>query len=543
MRVSGKSRPGPAPGPLEARKTQRSRRGGRDGVVIGFTFAVLASPAYATDPRFEPVTMPEHVYDGGWEHFVGGGLAAFDCSGDGLPELYAAGGSNPGTLMRNNSEPGGAIRFDAETPEALQVTGVSGAYPLDIDGDGILDLVLLRVGENMLMRGGPDCSFKRFETLDFDGLDRWTTAFSATWEAGNSLPTLAFGNYVNRNDPSGPFRACDVNHLYRPMGDRYDAPEVLVPGYCPLSMLFSDWGRRGKADLRVSNDRHYYVDQGEEQLWDMSGTPRLYGPEDGWQTHKLWGMGIAERDIDRDGDQDVFLTSMGDQRLQMLADAAAGPRFEDAPYSLGTTATAPYLGGDGRPSTGWHVAFGDVQNDGRDDIFITKGNVEQMPDSAWDDPNNLLVQKADGSFGETGGDAGLASLKRGRGGLLADLNRDGLLDAAVVNRRALMEVWQNVTAGAGHWLELELRDGTPNTRAVGAFIELDDGGPLRLREITVGGGHAGGSAVAEHFGLEDVRSVRLRVTWPDGEVSDWIELPADQVVTVRRGAGGALDVM
>lgn len=31
--------------------------------------------------------LPPHVYDGRWEHFVGGGLAVFDCNGDALPRV------------------------------------------------------------------------------------------------------------------------------------------------------------------------------------------------------------------------------------------------------------------------------------------------------------------------------------------------------------------------------------------------------------------------------------------------------------------------
>jgi len=374
------------------------------------TALVCATPALA-GPRFQPVEMPAHSYTGGWEHFVGGGIASFDCDGDRLPDLYAAGGSSPAILLRNRTTPGGLLVFEDATPEALHLTGVTGAYPLDIDSDGHLDLVVLRVGTSLLLRGGADCSFTPFQDLGFISGDHWTTAFSATWEVGQSLPTLAFGNYVDRSDPKGPFRACDDNLLYRPGSSEYAQPLILTPGYCPLSMLFSDWGRHGRADLRVSNDRHYYVDQGQEQLWAMEQPPRLYSTADGWQDHQLWGMGIAMRDLDRDGRQEVMLSSMGDQRLQYLIPDSGGPRYEDAPFDLGTTAQRPYLGGDGRPSTGWHVAFGDVQNDGRDDIFIAKGNVEQMPDSAMDDPNNLLVQTADGHFSETGAEAGIASLR------------------------------------------------------------------------------------------------------------------------------------
>ena len=38
--------------------------------------ALLALPAQA-EPLFQPVAIPDHVYSGGWEHFVAGGLAVF----------------------------------------------------------------------------------------------------------------------------------------------------------------------------------------------------------------------------------------------------------------------------------------------------------------------------------------------------------------------------------------------------------------------------------------------------------------------------------
>ena len=498
---------------------------------------IWVAPVFA-EPRFEVVEVPEHVYSGGWEHYVGGGLAVLDCDGDGLPDLYTAGGASPAVLLRNRTGAKGSIRLEAATPAALALTGVTGAYPLDIDSDGFLDLAVLRVGRNQLLRGGPDCRFAPFRGLGFDSGDRWTTAFSATWEAGQTLPTLAFGNYVDRDDPDGPFRACDDNLLYRPEGSGYVAPLPLRPGYCALSLLFSDWGRLGQVDLRVSNDRHYYVDDGQEQLWRMAAIPRLFAKADGWLTHRLWGMGIAARDLDRDGRQEVFLSSMGDQRLQLLSGNGQTPRFLDAPFDMGTSAHRPFTGGDGRPSTGWHVAFGDVQNDGRDDIFIAKGNVEQMPDSAMRDPNNLLIQGADGRFAEAAGEAGIASLFRGRGAALVDLDRDGRLDLAVVNRRAPLQVWRNVTAETGHWLALSLSQTGPNRDAVGGWIELRSGGDTRIREITVGGGHAGGMSGPQHFGLGSAESARVRVIWPDGSASPWTDIAVDRFLTLRRSGDG-----
>ena len=245
----------------------------------------LPAPALA-EVRFEPVPMAEHIYAGGWEHFVGGGVAVFDCDGDGLPELYAAGGSNPAQLYRNTSTD--TVSFAAATPGTLALTGVTGAYPLDIDSDGILDLAILRAGPDALLRGEGDCRFSPMEGLGFESGDHWTTAFSATWEPGQTLPTLAFGTYVDRSDPDGPFEACDATLLYRPDGQGgYAPPLPLEPGFCTLSILFSDWNRNGEADLRISNDRHYYVKGGSEQMWRLDETPRLYGEGDGWSVVRL----------------------------------------------------------------------------------------------------------------------------------------------------------------------------------------------------------------------------------------------------------------
>jgi len=501
----------------------------------------LLPGAALAEPVFTPIAAPNHVYSGGWEHFVGGGVATFDCDGDRFPELYVAGGENPAELLRNDTATrGGALAFHAETPPALALTGVTGAYPLDIDGDGVLDLAVMRVGENALLKGGPDCSFAPFpEALGFTSGDHWTTSFSATWEAGVTLPTLFFGNYVDRNDPEGPFEACDVNQLYRPQNSVYSSPIALEPGFCTLSALFTDWNRAGHPDLRLSNDRQYYVRGGAEQLWAMDATPRLYTEAEGWKPYSLWGMGIASRDVDGDGLPDVFLSTMSDQRLQLRH--GPGPTYDDVPYAMGTTAQRPAFGDDGRPSTGWTIAFGDVDLDGRDDVFIAKGNVEQMPSNAMEDPNNLLMQGADGVFHEAGQAAGIASLARSRGAALADLNLDGRLDLAVVNRRAAMEIYENQTLTQGHWLEIGLRQDGPNVNAVGAWIELRLGDRVVSREITVGGGHASGMAIPEHFGLGPDAEAALRVIWPDGIASGWVSITADHILRLRRD-GNALAI-
>ncbi|HHG90299.1 MAG TPA: hypothetical protein ENJ90_07485 [Devosia sp.] len=512
--------------------------------IIGLiTGAQVHAPAAAEAPLFENRSAGlgiTHQYMGGWEYFVGGGVATFDCNNDLFPELFVAGGENASTLFRNVTDKrAGAVAYEESTPDALKLTGVTGAYPLDVNGDAIMDLMVLRVGENKLVQGLGDCKFTEFpEALGFESPEKWSTAFSATWETGQALPTLAVGNYVDRTNPDGPFEACDTNTLYQPEGNKFVQPLALSPGYCALSALFSDWGRNGRQDLRLSNDRHYYVRRGSEQMWAMEEPPRLYGEGDNWQEFTLWGMGIASRDISGDGIPELMLSSMGDQKFQLLDLDAQGPRFVDATYERGTTAQRPYMGDDGRPSTGWQTEFGDVQNDGRDDIFIAKGNVEEMPSAAMKDPNNLLIQDEKGNFSEAGGEAGIGSFARSRGATLSDLNLDGLLDLVVVNRRAPLEIYQNVTATSGNWLLIDVVQDRPNQRAIGGWIELESAGKRWFRELTIGGGHASGSASLNHFGLGDAVEVRLRMVWPDGSVSPWQDVAVNQILRVNRAEGG-----
>ncbi len=493
-------------------------------------------------PRFvaEPSAGIDHVYDGEWNFFVGGGVAAFDCDGDFDADLFMAGGVNPAGLFRNESAIGGALRF--EPVATVPLTSVTGAYPIDLDADGHIDLAVLRIGENVLLRGLGDCDFERAnEAWGFDGGDEWTTAFTARWDGDQ--PTMVFGNYV-RLDDSGQRTGDCANHiLVKPdSAGRYAQTTELAPGWCTLSMLFSDWSRTGRRDLRVTNDRQYYRN-GEEQLWRIDDKEsQLYTTLEGWQHLQIFGMGIASRDITGDGRPEVFLTSMGDNKLQTLASPGAEPVFADIALEWGATAHRPFVGDQVLPSTAWHAEFADVNNDGIADLYISKGNVDAMVEFAAADPNNLLLGRADAEFVEVADDAGLLNPARTRGAALVDFNLDGLLDLVEVNRRENVTLWRNVGRGdasnpaaMGRWLALDLRQSGGNVNAIGAWVEVRVGDNVTSSEVTIGGGHGGGQLGLIHFGVGPAPVAEVRVQWPDGETSPWHTVDTNRVVILHRG--------
>jgi hypothetical protein len=510
----------------------------------------------AGPPRFiEEATAAglEHRYEGDFSYFVGGGVAVFDCNDDGRQEVYLAGGSDPAALYRNESPVGGALRFTRLPAPTTDLRQVTGAYPLDIDGDAVTDLAVLRVGSNVLLRGLGDCRFAPANAeWGLNGGDVSTTSFSATWEKSAAWPTLAFGNY--RNQASDDIdHLCYENELVRPnaTADGFATGVPLAPSWCALSTLFSDWDRSGRRDLRVSNDRHYYSDYGagEEQLWRIAPgePPRLWTHAEGWQSVRVWGMGIASQDLTGDGYPEVYLTSQGDNKLQTLADGPAQPRYENVAIDRGVAATRPFAGDVDMLSTAWHSEFQDVNNDGLMDLFVSKGNVEQQPDYAMRDPSNLFIGQSDGTFVEGAEAAGVLSFARARGAALVDLNLDGLLDLIVVNRRENVKMWRSVGSGTGdvpapmgNWLALDLREDGPNRGAIGAWVEVRFGVLAVWREVTVGGGHAGGQLGWIHVGLGAADEAEITVSWPDGGVGSPMKVEANHFYVVERDGAQAV---
>jgi len=143
----------------------------------------------------------------------------------------------------------------------IELEGVIRRLSLDIDGDGHMDLFVLRVGGNLLLKGGPDCLSRSPTRKGLRRRSRLDDVLRAEWSRDRN--SRRCDRPLCRPACAGsPWGTCEDNSLYRPQpGDKpdYSVRTPLAPGFCALSMLFTDWNRSGVPSLRVSNDRQYYA--------------------------------------------------------------------------------------------------------------------------------------------------------------------------------------------------------------------------------------------------------------------------------------------
>ena len=163
------------------------------------------------------------------------------------------------------------------------------------------------------------------------------------------------------------------------------------------------------------------------------------------------------------------------------------------------------------------------------------------------DPSNLLLGQPDGTFAEAAEQAGIVTFDKGRGAALADFNLDGRLDLVLAKYGAPVQVWRNAGAACAgscpttpaNWLALELSQPGPNVDAIGAVVEVQANARTARREVTIGGGHAGGQLGWIHVGLGAATSAQVRVVWPGQVTGPWLTFPVNGFFVLDRVTGTA----
>jgi enediyne biosynthesis protein E4 len=467
------------------------------------------------------------------------GVAVFDYDGDGWPDIYVANGAtSPGLektdagfqnrLFRNN--------HDGTFADVTAAAGVAGrGYSMgvavgDFDGDGHPDLFVTGVRENTLYRNRGDGTFEDVTAkAGLKGDGTWSVAAGWFDFDNDGRLDLFVVRYVRWDPATEPFCGDLRNHrrsychpeyyeplanvLYRNRGDgRFENVSASsgVGAYRGKGMgvAFADYDHDGFTDVFVANDtfpNFLFHNLGGGRFEEVALPAGVAYNSDG---RAVSGMGADFRDVDNDGQEDIFLTALSNESFALFRNVRG--RFVDIAQTARITAGSLRL-------SGWSAGIYDFDNDGRKDLFTANGNAltnaELLTGAESRQAPTVFVNRGDGRFDSISG--GPAALYRGAA--FGDLNRDGKVDVVLTRLNQAPAILMNTTVSRNHWLRIRLRGHRSNRDGIGARIRIDTDSGSQWNQVTTSVGYAGSSEPEAHFGLGNDLIVRaLEIWWPSG---------------------------
>jgi hypothetical protein len=504
---------------------------------------------------------------------IGAGGALFDFDNDGDLDVLAVQGSRlsaPGSrqevqgsgsrLFRNDLQIGNnttrAFRFtDVTDRSGIVATGYGmGAATGDIDNDGWVDLYVTNLGSNQLFRNNGNGTFTDVTAKSGTDDRRWSTSATFFDYDRDGWLDLFVANYVNFSPAMkrGCFSAGSARDYCNPAV--YDpAPDKLlrnnrdgtfsdvtqrsgigVSAGRGLGVLAADFNGDGWTDLYVANDGD------ANQLWINERGSGVFRDEallTGVAVNRMGqpqgSMGIDVADVDRDGDDDLFVTNLDNEGNTLYLNVGAG-LFEDRTAELGLFT----LG-----FTGFGTRFIDYDNDGWLDVVVVNGAVRHLSQQVREgDPYPLkqrsqLFRNDRGRFEDVSGNAGPAftQLQVARGAATGDLDNDGDTDVVVFNNSGPVRVLLNEVGQRRHWLGIRAIDSRYQRDAVHARISLAGhrGAP---RSVQSDGSYCVANDPRVLFGLGDASSAQtVRVQWAGGHVEEFRNLSVDRYWVLESG--------
>jgi hypothetical protein len=470
---------------------------------------------------------------------AGGGITVADLDGDGLLDLVLPHWGQDQIYM---GQPGGDFVDETESryPEGIYPY-TTAATAVDYEGDGDLDLYLCNAGgqDRLLENDGAGYFKDVTRRAGLIGSDRRCTG--STWGDIDGDGDLDFfvAAYIDcdREGEEGgaecvrePEEITEPRQLWENQGDgtfidrsaQFDAYQLAASLMHTASLV--DVDRDGDMDLFIANDHRGGIpwDVPPNLLFLNDGAGHFEQADDSTGVQiEMSSMGIGIGDLSGDGLPDFMISDIN--RVVMFE--TYGENFwVDTSLTRGLELEEDKVDGH---TSGWGTELADINNDGRLDGVMAFGRLAWMDADEPGEFDKLFLQKDSGQFIDVASEWLVSEPGMGRGLVTVDIFKSSL------GRPAGYHLSR---CGRRGWLQVALRDEAPNAFGVGAVVEVVIGDAVQTRWIT-----AGATSLASrvqphaHFGLGEQDTVdELRVTWPDGEVSVFEDLPANRFVTAHR---------
>ncbi len=505
---------------------------------------------------------------------TGAAVSIADANGDGWPDVYAVTSRHgePNALFVNRRDG----TFEERAAEAgladLNRDGVGcsmGSVWADVDGDGREDVFVYKWGKSQLFLNRGDLRFE--DVTAGSGLDRWTNCNAATWfdyDRDGLVDLYVAGYYDEAHDmwnldttaimhDSFEFaKNGGANYLYRNRGDGTfeDVTERVgaASRRWTYAAVSADFDRDGWPDLYLAND------YGTEELYLNRGGERLELAADvGLDGESKSGMCVALGNVANDGRLAVFVTNISRRgylfqgnnlRLNMMPELGSMLQVAEGPVADCGWA--------------WGAQFGDLDDDGYQDLVVVNGFVSADEDREYwyqmskigTGTGGLVADAANwpafegrslsgyertrvlfntggrrGTFVEAGEAVGIDDTYDGRAVALADLDRDGDVDVVIANQNGPLLVYRNESELDHRWVAFDLVGASANTSAIGAEIEVEFAGGRQVQVLASATGFASQNERRLHFGLgAEPGPVRATVRWPSGAETVLADLELDK---------------